>query len=129
MAFNFLTVIYAIVAGLLVLSLTTMVAVDFMNIGAIPKTVALVVVLLPVNMLAVSGLKRRKSWAYVICSAQLAFLLAVIVYPMVNSPVNPNGLIVAGLLALLGLILYSDYASSRGEKNTPKYSFTGKQKQ
>lgn len=69
LAFNFLSIIYAIVTGLLVLSLTTMVAVDFMNIGVIPKTAVLVVVLLPVNMLSVSGLKRRKSWAYVICSA------------------------------------------------------------
>ena len=120
LAFNFLSVIYAIVAGLLVLSLTTMVAVDFMNIGAIPKTAVLVVVLLPVNMLSVSGLKQRKPWASVICSAQLALLLAVIVYPMVNSPVNPNGLIVAGLLALLGLLLYTDYTSYRGEKHTPE---------
>ena len=41
LAFNFLSVVYAIISGLLILSLTTLVAVDFINVDAIPKTAAL----------------------------------------------------------------------------------------
>ena len=74
LAFNFLSVVYAIISGLLILSLTTLVAVDFINVDAIPKTAALFALLLLANIISVSALKRRKRWSYIVCSAHV-FLL------------------------------------------------------
>ncbi|MGY0644487.1 MAG: hypothetical protein ACW7DN_07950 [Paraglaciecola chathamensis] len=114
LAFNFLSVVYAIISGLLILSLTTMVAVDFLNVDAIPKTAVLVVLLLLANIISVSALKRRKTWAYIVCSAHLFFLCAVSVLSMATSSINTSSLILLGLLALS---LYTDYVSGRGVHN------------
>lgn len=117
LAFNLLSVVYAIILGLLVLSLTTMIAIDFINVAAIPKTAVLFALLLPANIISVSALKRRKRWSYVVCSAHVLFLFAVSVYSMATSSINASSLIMLVLLALLGLSLYTDYVLGRGVHN------------
>jgi len=119
LAFNFLSVVYAIISGLLILSLTTMVTVDFINVDAIPKTAVLFALLLPANIISASALQRRKLWSYIVCSAHVFLLCAVFVYSMATSSISASSLFLLGLVALLGLSLYTDYVSGRGVHNNP----------
>ena len=119
LAFNFLSVVYATISGLLILSLTTMVAVDFINVYAIPKTAVIFALLLSVNIISASALKRIKFWSYIVCSAHVLFLCAVSVYSMATSSISISSIFLLGLVALLGLMLYTDYVSSRGVHNKP----------
>lgn len=119
LAFNFLSVVYAIISGLLILSLTTIVAVDFINVDAIPKTAVLFALLLPANIISASALKRRKLWSYIVCSAHVFLLCAVSVYSMATRSISASSIFLLGLLALLGLSLYTDYVSGRGVHNKP----------
>ena len=119
LAFNFLSVVYAIISGLLILSLTTLVAVDFINVDAIPKTAALFALLLLANIISVSALKRRIRWSYIVCSAHVFLLCAVSVYSMATRSINASSLFLLGLVAVLGLLLYTDYVSGKDVHNNP----------
>ncbi|MAP23604.1 hypothetical protein SAMN05216361_3901 [Marisediminitalea aggregata] len=119
LAFNFLSVVYAIISGLLILSLTTLVAVDFINVDAIPKTAALFALLLLANIISVSALKRRKRWSYIVCSAHVFLLCAVSVYSMATRSISASSLFLLGLVAVLGLLLYTDYVSGKDVHNNP----------
>lgn len=92
-AFHFLSVVYAIITGLLVLSLTVMFAVDSIDVDTMPNSAVLLLFLMPTNMISVAGLKQRKSWAYVVCFAHVAFLCSVFVYSMATSSINVTNLI------------------------------------
>ena len=120
LAFNFVSVFYAIISGLLILFLITFVTTELMDISTIPPLLFLLIFLLPANMYAVYGLKRRKTWAYVACSAQVIVWFGLLVYSLITEPFDIGTLINLCLPVTFAALLYNDYLSADKVDNEPQ---------
>ena len=118
-AFNFLSVFYAIGAALSILTLTSLVTIQSINTHSVPFATYLLVFLLPANLLLVNALKRRKLWAYIGCAVHIAMLILCSLFSIISSKDFSllTQLLILVLLFGFASLLYKDYLFGRNVHN------------
>ncbi|MDX1538714.1 hypothetical protein [Arsukibacterium sp.] len=111
LAFNMLSVVYAIIAGLALAVAFVGVPVALEGYKVSPYLGLYIILPLIYNLLTVYGLKRLKLWGYVMAAIELLLLMLNLLYGWLTGDwQNIVGSIVwVGMLVILGSILYSDF--------------------